>query len=157
MSDKKTVKEIMVGIADYSHVPYWFSISKAAKIVEVSFFGSKKRPEPMALLVFDEKYNLLGTVTLKDVLKGVEPNFLTPSPSLDSLLSAESKEKAGRPVSEIMVPAKAFVEPDESVVKAAHLMIFNDLILLPVLENRKKFIGLVRMTEIFDELSKSIL
>jgi len=37
------------------------------------------------------------------------------------------------------------------------MMIHNDLILLPVLEGKKKFVGLVRMIEIFDELSEAIL
>jgi CBS-domain-containing membrane protein len=37
------------------------------------------------------------------------------------------------------------------------MMSHHDLILLPVLENKKKFVGLVRMIEIFDELSDAIL
>ena len=36
-------------------------------------------------------------------------------------------------------------------------MVHNDLALLPVLENNKKFVGLVRMIEVFDELSNTIL
>jgi CBS-domain-containing membrane protein len=36
-------------------------------------------------------------------------------------------------------------------------MIHHNLILLPVLENKKKFVGVVRMIEIFDELSEAIL
>jgi CBS domain-containing protein len=56
-----------------------------------------------------------------------------------------------------MVPAKFFVQPDDPITKAAYLMVHNDLALLPVLENKKKFVGLVRIREVFDELSSSIL
>jgi predicted transcriptional regulator len=36
-------------------------------------------------------------------------------------------------------------------------MIHNDLVLLPVLEDKKKFVGLVRIKEIFEELSNAVL
>ena len=36
-------------------------------------------------------------------------------------------------------------------------MLHHDLLLLPVLENKKKFVGLVRMIEVFDEISNAIL
>jgi hypothetical protein len=55
MSDSKAVKDLMIGIFEYPHIPYWFSISQAVRIVRVSFLSSKKYPEPMAILVFDEK------------------------------------------------------------------------------------------------------
>ena len=79
MSTSKVAKEVMVGILEYPHVPYWFSINQAIGIIKVSFLSVKKYPEPMAVLVFDEKYNLMGTLTLKDILKGLEPRFLKPS------------------------------------------------------------------------------
>jgi len=61
------------------------------------------------------------------------------------------------PVSEIMVPAKFFVEPADPISKAADVMLKNDLILLAVIEeDKKKFVGVVRMIEIFDELTSDI-
>ena len=75
----------------------------------------------------------------------------------DSLFAKESRDLAKKPVSDIMTPAKFFVEPGDPLTKAAYMMIHHDLILLPVLENKKKFVGLVRMIEIFDELSDAIL
>ncbi len=171
MSNGKVAKDVMVGIFEYPHVPYWFTISQAIRIVKVSFLSAKKYPEPMAVLVFDEKYNLMGTLTLKDILKGLEPRFLKPSEKAqvpkedestlsliwDTLFTKESKELAEKPVSEIMVPAKYFVEPNEPLTKAAYLMLHNDLVLLPVLEGKKKFVGLVRMIEVFDSISDAIL
>jgi Mg/Co/Ni transporter MgtE len=56
-----------------------------------------------------------------------------------------------------MVPAKHFVEPGDPLTKAAYLMLHHDLVLLPVLESKKKFVGLVRMIEVFDEISNAIL
>ena len=56
-----------------------------------------------------------------------------------------------------MVPAKQFVEPTDPVTKAAYLMVHHDIVLLPVLENKKKFVGLVRMIEVFDEISELLI
>jgi Mg/Co/Ni transporter MgtE len=171
MSESKVVKDVMTGIFEYPHVPYWFTIGQAIRIVKVSFLSTKKYPDPLAILVFDEKYNLMGTVTLKDILRGLEPRFLKPSATAqgaaedesalsliwDTLFDKGSKELAEKPVSEIMATAKHFVEPDDPITKAAYLMLHHDLILLPVLENKKKFVGLVRMIEVFDEISGGIL
>ena len=171
MSNSKVVKDVMTGIFEYPHVPYWFTIGQAIRIVKVSFLSAKKYPDPMAILVFDEKYNLMGTLTLKDILRGLEPRFLKPSSTAqvaaedesalsliwDTLFDKSSKDLAEKPVSEIMVPAKYFVEPGDPLTKAAYLMLHHDLILLPVLENKKKFVGLVRMIEVFDEISNALL
>ena len=171
MSNGKVAKDVMIGIFEYPHVPYWFSISQAIRIVKVSFLSTKKYPEPMAILVFDEKYNLMGTLTLKDILRGLEPKFMQTSEKVegykeqeselsliwDSLFTKQSKELAEKAVSEVMSPAKHFVEPNDPVTKAAYLMVHHNLVLLPVLENKKKFVGLVRMIEIFDEISDSLI
>jgi Mg/Co/Ni transporter MgtE len=136
MSKSKVVKDLMIDVFEYPHVPYWFTIKQAIMVIKKSVLGTEKCIHPLAILVFDEKYNILGTLTLKDILKGLE-----------------SKEKAETPVSEVMIPVKFFVEPDDPTNKAADLMLNNDLILLPVIEDKKKFVGVVRMIEIFDELT----
>jgi CBS-domain-containing membrane protein len=171
MSNGKTAKDVMIGIFEYPHVPYWFSINQAIRIVKVSFISAKKYPDPMAILVFDEKYNLMGTLTLRDILKGLEPRFMQPTTKAqvpeenesglaliwDTLFTKDTKELGEKPVSEIMTPAKQFIEPGDPVTKAAYVMLHNDLVLLPVLEDKKKFVGLVRMIEVFDSISDAIL
>ena len=171
MSSIKTVKEIMVDVFEFPHIPYWFSIRQAIGIIKKSVLESAKCVRPIVLLVFDEKYNLVGTLTHINILKGIEPKFLKSTTKAqvmeddmaglsiiwDKLFNGESKKLAEKPVSEVMVPAKLFVEQDDPVTKAAYLMLHNDLVLLPVLENKKKLIGVVRMVEVFDELSNAIL
>ena len=165
----KKIQDIMVGIFEYPHVPYWFSISQTIKIIRVSFISSKKFTTPLAVLVFDEKDNLMGTFTLKDLLRGLEPKFLKASAHVplaedvelsliwDTLFSGQAKELAEKQVSDIMTPAKVFVAPDDPITKAAYLMLHHDELLLPVLENKRKLVGLVRMIEVFDEISDTIL
>jgi Mg/Co/Ni transporter MgtE len=139
MSKRKVVKDLMIDVFEYPHVPYWFTVKQAIMVIKKSLIGTEKCFHPLAVLVFDEKYNILGTLTLKDILKGLE-----------------SKEKTERPVSEVMTPAKFFVEPNDPTTKAADLMLNNDLILLPVIEDKKKFVGVVRIIEIFDELTSAL-
>ncbi|MGQ9571008.1 MAG: CBS domain-containing protein [Thermodesulfovibrionales bacterium] len=139
MSKGKVVRDLMIGVFEYPHVPYWFTVKQVIMVIKKSLIGTEKCIHPLAVLVFDEKYNIFGTLTLKDILKGLE-----------------SKGKAEQPVSEIMVPAKHFIEPDDPITKAADLMLNNELILLPVIEDKKKFVGVVRMVEIFDELTSAL-
>ena len=170
MANGKMVKDVMIDVFEFPHIPYWFSVKQAIGIIKKSLLKSDKCVHPLIILVFDEKYNLVGTVTLKDILSGLEPKYLKPStkaqvpteqkPGLaliwDTFFVKEAKEAAEKPVSEIMAPAGNFVQPDDPLTKAAYLMVHNDMILIPVLEDRKKFVGLVRMIEVFTELSDAI-
>ncbi|MBM4146268.1 MAG: CBS domain-containing protein [Nitrospira sp.] len=172
MAKTKTVKEVMIDVFEYPHVPYWFTIGQAMEIIRKSLMTGDKCYYPMAVLVFDEKYNLMGSVTIGDILKGLEPK-LKISTLADaeisyvdedvmtsyetSLFNAESKKNVEKPVGDIMVPAKTFVAPEDSVVKAAIMMIHHNVSLLPVLEDKKKLVGLVKMVNVFDEIANMIL
>ncbi len=171
MSERKAVKDLMIDVFEYPHIPYWFTVKQAIGIVKKSLIGSDKCLRPMVVLVFDEKYNLVGTLSMKEILKGLEPKFLKPTAKAqvhnqdesglsvlwDTIFNKEAKESAERPVSEVMTPAKFFAAPEDPITKAAYLMLHHDLVLLPVLENKKKFVGVIRMIEVFDELSDAIL
>jgi len=144
MAYGRTVKEAMVGISQYPHVPYWFDLGQTIKIVKVSFLETNKHYMPMTILVLDEMYYLRGTLTLKDILWMIREE-------------GGSREILHSPVGRIMTPAKIFVQPGDLVAKAASLMIENNLELLPVSDEKNKFVGLVRMMETFDELIDVVL
>ncbi len=173
MANGKTVQEVMIDVFEYPHMPYWFSIRQAIGIMKKSVIEAEKCVLPQVILVFDEKYNLLGTLTVRDILRGLAPRLLKTRslgdaevPYVDesalagieaSLFSAAAKQLAEKPISEIMVPAKMSVAPADSVVKAAFLMEHLNIQVLPVLENKKKLVGIVRMTEVFREVANAIL
>lgn len=168
MADRKFVKEIMLELFEYPHIPYWFSIEQVIKVMKASFLQAQKHTDPLVVLVFDEKYNLLGTVSPKEVLKGIASSFINSSAikqsseekkeiDWDNLFGDESKKLLQKPVSEIMVPTKHFIDPLDPVTKAAYLMINFDLPVLPVIEDKRKLIGMVRIFEIFDVISGEII
>ncbi len=144
MSYGKTIQEVMVRVSKYPHVPYWCSISRALQIVKICFCDFNKYYVPMVVLVLDDKYNLVGILTLKDILGKIEE-------------AEGAKDILETPVGEAISPPKIFVQPGDAVTKAAKLMTENKLDLLPVLDEEKKFVGLVRMMEIFDELIDVVL
>lgn len=170
MQDGKNVGDLKLDIFDYPHIPYWFTLKQAIGIMQKSMTETGKCFHPFAILVFDEKYNLMGTLSLKDILKGLEPKFLTPSTKAegytqsveslslvwDSLFSEKSKGLAEKPVIEVMVPIKGQVSSDSPITKAAYLMVHQDVMILPVIDNQK-IVGIIRMKEVFDEIAKVVL
>lgn len=170
--DAKVVRDIMIPLEEYPHIPYWFTLRQAVAEMENSQLESDGRKSlPRGVLVFDERYRLLGLVRRRDILRGLEPEFLSPQeskppfeqavdvnpgkPTFDSIASGV-RERAERPVSEVMQPVKASVQADDDLIKVVHQMTTNDLSFLPVLEG-SKVVGVVRSVELFHEFAKLVL
>ncbi len=156
---EKQVREIMIDVFEFPHVPYWFTIRQVSGILKKSISGGKCL-RPLAALVFDEKYNLLGHIEAQDILNGIHTASLSADPAGQNLISSPVPavmsafgELSEKPVSSLLNQFKLFVDPEDSSAKAAELMLANNMSILPVLENQKKLVGIVRSTEIFEYLS----
>lgn len=170
MSTVKLVRDVMVEISDYPRIQGDITLKQAIKIIRSSMISDEKCIKPLIALIFDGN-KLIGTLRLRDILKGLEPSFLKSPTKVqgyfedrtelsiiwDSLFNEESEKLAARPVKAIMNPTTMAVNHNDSIIKAAHMMINNDLLVLPVLAEEKKLLGLVRMIELFDEIANRIL
>jgi len=166
MPTDKTVKALMIPLEDYPHIPYWFSLRQAMAIVREAAIKFEGSFEPRAVLVFDEKYQLMGILTLRDIVKGLEPRFLKETnlikmdPSLTvlmgDLLGPNMKEASQRPVSEVMSPIQAVVDGNAPIVKALYVMIKENVGMLPVIQDNK-VAGMIRMSDLFGEIAKVVL
>jgi CBS-domain-containing membrane protein len=148
-SDGKAAKDCMTDVFAFPHIPYWFTLRQAAGILKNSLLKEDGSVSPPVVLVFDEKYNLVGMLALEHLLKGMRPLF----EQNGSGPAAAGDEWMTRPVGTLMVPAKSFVEPDATLEETARVLLESGLALLPVLENRKKLVGVVRAREIFREFA----
>jgi CBS domain-containing protein len=166
MVEQKKVKDLMIPLEDYPHIPYWFTLRQAMAIVReaaVKFEGSF---EPRAVLVFDEKYQLMGLLTLRDIIKGLEPRFMHETalvkadPNLTVLMGdlfgPGMREASQKPVSEIMSPIKVTVNGEDLIAKALFLMIKENVGLMPVIQDNK-VAGMIRLSDLFKEISHMVL
>jgi CBS domain-containing protein len=166
MPNQKKVKDLMIPLEDYPHIPYWFTLRQAMAIVREAAIKFEGSFEPRAVLVFDEKYQLMGILTLRDIIKGLEPRFLKETnlikmdPSLTvlmgDLLGPNMKEASQRPVSEVMSPIQATVDGDAPIIKALYLMIKENVGMMPVIQDNK-VAGMIRMSDLFGEIAKVVL
>lgn len=154
MAAQPTVRDIMVDVFEYPHIPYWFTLRQAAGIVRNTLLGGEKHVHPLVVLVFDEKYNLVGTANLRDILRGLEPHWSSQAPAQPA---GGGKPASEAPVATVMRSTAAFVEPGAAVADAARLIVTEGIELVPVLEDRKKLIGVVRWQEVFQECSRAAL
>ena len=112
-------------------------------------------------------------MTLKNLLTGIEPRFLRKdeksryqglthedyaslSALVEGTFSEKCKEEAKKPVSEVMTPIRATVGVDDSVAKAAFVMLQANVGLAPVMDGQK-IAGVLRMSDVFNELTKIVL
>ena len=166
MPNDKTVKDLMIPLEDYPHIPYWFTLRQAMAIIREASIKFEGSFEPRAVLVFDEKYQLMGMLTLRDIIKGLEPRFLKETnlvkmdPSLTvllgDLLGPNLKEASQRPVSEVMSPIQATVDGDAPIVKALYVMIKENVGLMPVIQDNK-VAGMIRLSDLFGEIAQLVL
>ena len=157
MTAQTTVREIMVDVFEYPHIPYWFTLRQAAGIIRNTLLGGEKHVQPLVVLVFDEKYNLVGMANLREIMRGLEPLWSGAGGAPAPGTAAGGKPASETPVATVMRPSELFVEPGASVADAARLIVEHGLELVPVLEDRKKLIGVVRWQEVFQECSRAAL
>ena len=157
MTPQTTVREIMVDVFEYPHIPYWFTLRQAAGIIRNTLLGGEKHAQPLVVLVFDEKYNLVGMANLREIMRGLEPLWSGAGGAPAPGAAAGGKSPSETPVATVMRSSELFVEPGASVADAARLIVEHGLELVPVLEDRKKLIGVVRWQEVFQECSRAAL
>ena len=166
MSDTKKVKDLMIPLEDYPHIPYWFSLRQAMAIVRETAIKYEGQFEPRAVLVFDEKYQLVGIMTLRDIIRGLEPRFMQETglikadPNLallmGDLFGPGLKEASQKPVSEVMSSIKVTVQGNEPLAKAIFLMIKENVGMMPVIQD-SKVAGMIRLSDLLKEISDMVL
>jgi CBS-domain-containing membrane protein len=175
MTEIKRVSEVMIPLDKYPHIPYWFTLRQAIAELEKSELEINGRKSlPRVILVFDEKYRLMGMVRRRDLMRGLEAEFLAAAskdyykklfdikvdPNLTELsydhVIKGIRERAERPVSDVMFPIDRTVESDDHIMKAIYEMVDGNLSLLPVLK-QGRIVGVVRSVDVFHEIAQLVL
>jgi predicted transcriptional regulator len=170
----KMAGDLMIPLDHYPHIPYWFTLRQAmAEIENTQIEVDGQKSLPRIVLVFDEKYNLMGMIRRRDILKGLQPDYAA-SKSGDSrklfnvevdpnlmemsydILIKNLKERAEQAVSKVMIPITRTVDYEDHIMKVIHEMVINNMSLLPVL-CVGEVVGVVRSVDVFHEIAHQIL
>jgi len=166
--------ELMIPLDKYPHLPYWFTLRQAmAEFENSSLEIDGRKSLPRVALVFDERYQLLGMVRRRDILRGMEPEFLASLPpterrqmldnkegdvaglSLEKIMD-EARRRARLKVSEILVPVECVADHDDHIIKVIYEMNSNKVALVPVMKEGQ-VVGVIRSVDIFHQFAKLIL
>ncbi len=173
--ETRTAGDIMVPLEKYPHIPYWFTIRQAmAELAHSAIEFGGRQSLPRYVLVFDEKYRLMGVVRRRDLLRGLEPDFLMAksveerrrlfesghgSDEMRHLIEkivTSTRERADRPVSEIMRPIEQTVNYDDYVFQIIYDMNIHGVSMLPVMKDGN-VVGVVRTVDVFHQICSIIL
>jgi CBS domain-containing protein len=162
----KSVKDFMIPLEDYPHIPQWFTLRQAIAIVREAAIKFEGSFEPRAVLVFDEKYRLRGILTLLDLVKALQPEMSAPAglktpgagpqDLLFDFFGPDLENQLQRPVSDVMSPIRVTVNSNDPLALALHLMIKENLVRIPVLEG-ERVAGMIRLGDLFNEIAQAIL
>lgn len=164
----------MVPVDQYPSVRDRTTLREAIAVIENAQLEVDLRKSlPRVLLVFDEINVLVGTLRRRDIMRGLEPKFLSSQPleyrkklfdvAFDPNLSELPydrllhgiQEQANRPVSDVMRPIEAILEADEHFMKAVYEMVSGNLTLIPVIQD-EQLVGVLRSVDLFHELAKLV-
>ncbi|MFH1032935.1 MAG: CBS domain-containing protein, partial [Pseudomonadota bacterium] len=104
---------------------------------------------------------LQGVLTQRDILRGIEPKFardLKNGAALlwEDLFSTGAQQQSKKPIKDFMSPVASAVQADDGLLKASHIMVVEGVDLVPVMDNNR-VLGVVRLDDVFHEISKTIL
>ncbi|MEW6216869.1 MAG: CBS domain-containing protein [Candidatus Bipolaricaulota bacterium] len=112
-----------------------------------------------SLPVVDEDGRVVGVISERDLIRAVLPGYVDMLqsvaflPSLDQL-SRRLHEIGPRPVAEFMTEDVVAARPDDNDLHVADLMIRKGLKQIPVLDDQKRLVGVVRRIDLLHRLRR---
>lgn len=170
---EKCAGEVMIPIDDYSSTSEESTVREALQQLKQSFesFVSTSRVMETghrSLLVFNKNRDLVGILSIRDLLAAVRPAYLSATkPSMadairyspmfwTGLFTTQAKALAKQKVGDIMSEPPLEVDADTNLMEVANLMYTQHRRRL-VVTSKGEIVGVLREQELFFELAEIIL
>jgi CBS domain-containing protein len=176
--DKILVKDLMIPLADYAVVQLGSTLSDAVVALEHAqqYLAPGKQPH-RAILIADRDGHIVGKVGQFALLKALEPKYsilgdieTIQRPGIDSMtlrsmmehlrlfndsLQDHCRAAARLKVDRVMSRVTQTIDEDADLAEAIHkIIIWQTLSILVARDN--KIIGVLRLSDIFDRVSKCV-
>lgn len=176
MLDKLRVNDVYVSIDDYPNISMDAPIGHAIHMMHNVLEDKNKY---RTILVLDDEDHLMGYLTLRDLIRAVGPNYLhktrpavkghqpfnleglTQDMSALSLIWQEGftlklQDELNKPVSDYMTLVEDTITADDPIAKCLYLMLFHDVLILPVIEEENRVVGVIRLVDLFEQIAESV-
>lgn len=176
VDDLKRIGDVMIPLDEFPWVSTKDTLAHAMATIEGARLEVGMRMSlPRVLLVFDPEGDLSGLVRRRDIMRGLEPDFLVNQPNhrrvrffkmaADPLLwemASEAsierivtglRERADRLVEHVMRPVPATLGPGDPFITAVYEMVTLNESAIPVVESGR-VLGVIRSADVFHELAQ---
>lgn len=151
-------KELMVPLQEYLTPDN--TLKEAAHLLRIAQRGEEKIGVK-ALPVLDASGNLVGILSIGDILKAVHPAYMDlmnlGSFAWDGMVEAFAQKAAGKKVKDLMTPKVITVKEDSTLMECVDHMLKNDVKRVPVLNKEKRVVGMLYERDVFYEITKSLM
>ena len=163
MSSQRLLKEIIVPLADYPSIYEDQNLQEAIDIFLSSYRGLPGGLKLQEIVVINSNQEPIGTITIKDVLKGLAPEMLqtkiehfegikTNTSDISILLEEPFFLKCGKTIKhkvyEVYKPFDTYLKETDCILSVLHRMLLMETTLMPV-KNGNNISGVVHLEDLF--------
>jgi CBS domain-containing protein len=151
-------KELMIPLQEYLRPDN--TLKEAANLLRIAQRGEEKIGVK-ALPVLDASGNLIGILSIGDILKSVHPAYMDlmnlGSFAWDGMVETFAQKAAGKKVKDIMTPKVITVKEDSTLMECIDHMLKNNVKRVPVLNKDNRVAGMLYERDVFYEITKSMI
>jgi CBS domain-containing protein len=151
-------KDLMVPLREYLKPDN--TLKEAANLLRIAQRGEEKIGVK-ALPVLDPSENLIGILSIGDILKAVHPAYMDlmnlGSFAWDGMVETFAQKVAGKKVRDFMTLKVITVKEEASLMECVDLMLKNNVKRVPVLNKDNKVAGMLYERDVFYEITKSMI
>lgn len=169
MALNTTIRDIYIPLREYPNIRDTAILQDAFAVLQNAFSTGKRFRH---LLVLDANDHLVGVLGIRDLLRGLFPDYLRTGehshfagaqPDVPALTliwqetcATQCKEAAQKPIKGFMGAVPDTVKLSDPITLAAYFMVVHNTSMLPVVDN-SHVVGVVRVIDVINEASKAVL
>jgi CBS domain-containing protein len=151
-------KDLMVPLQEYLRPDN--TLKEAANLLRIAQRGEEKIGVK-ALPVLDASGNLVGILSIGDILKAVHPAYMDMmnlgSFAWDGMVESFAQKAADKKVRDSMTKKVITVKEDSTLMECVDHMLKNDVKRVPVLNKDNRVMGMLYERDVFYEITKSMI
>ena len=151
-------KDLMIPLQEYLNPEQ--TVKEAANLLRIAQRGEEKIGVK-ALPVLDRDMNLVGILSIGDILKAVYPSYMYLMElgefTWDGMVETFIKKAADKKVEELMTQKVITVREDSTLMECIDHMLKNNVKRVPVMNKENRVAGMLYERDVFYTITKSML